>query len=197
MKMSSFSNPDLDLETASGFSDDFQSPQIESEYPMYGMGVYKIGAGDTSTIWLARDSSSWSWVALRILMAEQSSSIEENITCYHDILAHHDQDEGDPRFIKYKRHFHIDGPNGRHLCLVLPFCGPNLHSLSNYMNSRMKPQFVQALAYQATEILRDLYARGICHGNIRPGNLLLRIRNLDHLGDQGIYRLFGQPKIEE
>ncbi|KAH7211681.1 kinase-like domain-containing protein [Fusarium oxysporum] len=130
-----------------------------------------------------------SWVALRILMAEQPSSIEENITCCHDILAHHDQDEGDPRFITYKRHFHIDGPNGRHLCLVLPFCGPNLHSLSNYMNSRMKPQFVQALAYQATEIIRDLHARGICHGNIRPGNLLLRIRNLDHLGDQGIYRL--------
>ncbi|EXK43881.1 hypothetical protein FOXG_04375 [Fusarium oxysporum f. sp. lycopersici 4287] len=159
--------------------------------------VHKIGAGYTSTIWLARDSSSWSWVALRILMAEQPSSIEENITCCHDILAHHDQDEGGPRFITYKRHFHIDGPNGRHLCLVLPFCGPNLHSLSNYMNSRMKPQFVQALAYQATEILRDLHARGICHGNIRPGNLLLRIRNLDHLGDQGIYRLFGQPKIEE
>jgi serine/threonine protein kinase len=65
------------------------------------------------------------------------------------------------------------------------------------MNIRMKSQFVQALVYQETEILRDLHARGICHGNIRPGNLLLRIRNLDHLDDHGIYRLFGQPKIEE
>ncbi|CVK96989.1 related to dis1-suppressing protein kinase dsk1 [Fusarium mangiferae] len=61
----------------------------------------------------------------------------------------------------------------------------------------MKPHFVQALAYQATEILRDSHANRICHGNIRPGNLLLRIRNLDHLNDQGIYRLLGQPKIDE
>jgi serine/threonine-protein kinase SRPK3 len=85
--------------------------------------VHKIGAGDTSTIWLARDSSSWSWVALRILMADQPSSVEENIARCHDILAQHDQDEDDPRFITHTRYFH-----GRHLCLVLPFCGPNLHS---------------------------------------------------------------------
>ncbi|KAF5965641.1 hypothetical protein FBULB1_12106 [Fusarium bulbicola] len=212
--MSLLSDNDLDLETDPDFPDDFQSPQINSEYPMYGVGgyhpvhlgdlcddgryriVHKIGAGDTSMIWLARDSSTWSWVALRILMADQPSGIEENMAKCRNILAHHDQDAGDPRFITFTRYFHIDGPNGRHLCLVLPFCGPNLHSLSNYMKSRMKPQFVQALAYQATEILRDLHDRGICHGNIRPANLLLRIHNLDHLDDQGIYRLFGQPMID-
>ncbi|KAG5771516.1 hypothetical protein H9Q72_001956 [Fusarium xylarioides] len=214
-EMGFLSDPDLDLEMDPDFPDDFESPQIDSEYPMYGMGgyhpvhlgdlyddgryriVHKIGAGDTSTIWLARDSSRWSWVALRILTADQSPRIKENIVRCHDILAHHDQDKIDHRFITYTRYFHIDGPNGRHLCLVLPFCGPNLHSLSNYMYSRMKPPFVQALAYEATEIVRDLHARGICHGNIRPGNLLLRIRNLDHLDDQGIYNLFGQPKIDE
>ncbi|KAG4281375.1 hypothetical protein FPRO06_10280 [Fusarium proliferatum] len=206
---------DLDLETDLDFPDDFESPQIDCEYPMYAMGgyhpvhlgdlyddgryriVHKIGAGDTSMIWLARDSSTSSWVALKILMADQPPSIEENIIRCHDILAHHHQDKIEPRFITYMRYFHIDGPNGRHLCLVLPFCGPNLHSLSNYMKSRMKPQFVQALGYQATEIVRDLHARGICHGNIRPANLLLRMRNLDHLDDQGIYRLFGQPIIDE
>ncbi|KAF5555448.1 CMGC SRPK kinase [Fusarium phyllophilum] len=206
---------DLDLETDPDFPDDFQSPQIDSEYPMYGMGgyhpvhlgdlyddgryriVHKIGAGDASMIWLARDSSSWSWVALRMLMADQPSSVEGNLVKCHDILTQHDEDGGDPRFITYTRFFHIGGPNGRHLCLVLPFCGPNLHSLSSYMKSRMKPKFVQALAYQATEILRDLHTRGICHGNIRPANLLLRMRNLDHLDDQGIYRLFGQPIVDE
>ncbi|KAF5645274.1 CMGC SRPK kinase [Fusarium tjaetaba] len=209
------SDTDLDLETDPDFPDDFQSPQINSEYPMYGAAgyhpvhlgdlyddglyriVHKIGAGDTSMIWLARDSLSCIWVALRMMMADQPSSVEENIVKCHSILARHGQYGGDPRFITYTRYFHIDGPNGRHLCLVLPFCGPNLHSLSNYMKSRMKPQFVQALAYQATDILRDLHARGICHGNIRPGNLVLRIRNLDHLDDQGIYRLFGQPMIDE
>ncbi|KAF5560559.1 CMGC SRPK kinase [Fusarium pseudoanthophilum] len=144
------SDTDLDLETDPDFPDDFQSPQINSEYPMYGVGgyhpvhlgdlyddgryriVHKIGAGDTSMIWLARDSSSWSWVALRILMGDQPSGVEENIVKCHNILARHGQDGGDPRFITYTRYFHIDGPNGRHLCLVLPFCGPNLRVGKKY-----------------------------------------------------------------
>ncbi|KAF4960916.1 hypothetical protein FGADI_566 [Fusarium gaditjirri] len=209
--MCRLSNTVLELEADPDFPDDFQSPQIDSEYPMYGVGgyhpvhlgdlyddglypiVHKIAAGDTSMIWLARDSSSWSWVALRILMADQPPSVENIVKC-HNILTQREQDEEDLRLITYKRYFHIHGPNGRYFCLVLPFCGPNLHSLSDYMNSRMKPYFVQELAYQTTENLRDLHGRGLCHGNIRPGNLLLRIRNLDHLDDQGIYRLFGQPK---
>ncbi|EWG47369.1 hypothetical protein FVEG_07497 [Fusarium verticillioides 7600] len=97
-------------------------------------------------------------------MADQPSSVENNIVKCHSILARHEQDCGDPWFITYTRYFHIDGPNGRHLCLVLPFYGRNLHSLSNYMKSRMKPRFVQAHAYQETEILRDLHTRGICIG---------------------------------
>ncbi|KAF5979944.1 CMGC SRPK kinase [Fusarium coicis] len=209
------SDTDLDLETNPDFPDDFQSPQINSEYPMYGVGgyhpvhlgdlyddgryriVHKIGAGDTSMIWLARDSLSCSWVTLRILMADQPSSVEENLVKCHNILTQPGQYRGNLRFVTHTRYFHIDGPNGRHLCLVLPFCGPNLHSLSNYMKNRIKSQFVQALAYQATEILRDLHTRGICQGNIRLGNLVLQIRNLDHLDDQGIYRLFGQPMNDE
>ncbi|EWZ84592.1 hypothetical protein FOWG_12351 [Fusarium oxysporum f. sp. lycopersici MN25] len=53
--MSSLSNPDLDLETASVFSDDFQSPQIESGYPMYGMGgtILFISAISTMTVVIA------------------------------------------------------------------------------------------------------------------------------------------------
>ncbi|EWZ46583.1 hypothetical protein FOCG_11515 [Fusarium oxysporum f. sp. radicis-lycopersici 26381] len=53
--MSSLSNPDLDLETASVFSDDFQSPQIESGYSMYGMGgtILFISAISTMTVVIA------------------------------------------------------------------------------------------------------------------------------------------------
>jgi hypothetical protein len=31
-------------------------------------------------------------------------------------------------------HFYIDGPNGRHLCLVLPFLGPRLESIDGLHN---------------------------------------------------------------
>ncbi|SPJ75326.1 related to dis1-suppressing protein kinase dsk1 [Fusarium torulosum] len=213
--MTSLSNMDRNLGAAlscSEVSDDFQSPIIASEYPDYKKGdyhpvhlgdryyngryriVHKIGAGNTSTIWLARDDLESRWVALRILKAECSASIGGNITMCHSFLAQYHL--YDPRFITYWHYFRIDGPNGRHLCLVLPFCGPSLRSLSNYMRSRMKLGFVQSLAYQATKMLRDLHRRGLCHGDVRPGNFLVRLRNLDHLDDVGVYRLFGQPKID-
>ncbi|KAF9769920.1 hypothetical protein IL306_012587 [Fusarium sp. DS 682] len=206
------SSLNLDFETSSVSESDYESPIIDTEYPVYWHGgyhpvhlgdlydngryriVHKIAAGDTSMIWLARDSSCSSWVALRIVRAELTPRIEENIIRCHDFL---DCQNDDPRFITYTSYFHIDGPNGRHLCLVLPFCGPNLRCLSDFMNSRMKPRFARALAYKATKLLTDLHARGLCHGNLRPGNLLLRIRNLDHLDDQGIYHLFGQPQIDQ
>ncbi|KAM0344118.1 hypothetical protein ACHAPU_007839 [Fusarium lateritium] len=212
-------NPAFDVETfldlwdlRSEFSVDLELPTINCEYPMYEEGgyhpvhlgdfydngryriVHKINYGNTSTIWLAHDSSCCSWVALRILQSDESTEVEENVVRSHDILALHGEDES--CFITYTRYFHIDGPNGRHMCLVLPFCGPSLGSLSNYVSSRMTPRFARALAYQATEIVRDLHSHGICHDNVRPENFLVRIRNLDHLDDQGIYRLFGQPQID-
>ncbi|KAF4991240.1 hypothetical protein FGRMN_7955 [Fusarium graminum] len=214
-------NPALDPDVETGsfcsdsdseFSVNLEFLIIDSEFPMYGVGgyhpvhlgdvydngryrvVHKINYGDTSTIWLARDFSSCSWVALRILQPDESTKVEENIIRSHDILAQGGED--DPRFITSTQYFHTDGPNGRHLCLVLPFCGPSLASLSNYVSSRMKPEFARKLAYQAAEIVKDLHAHGICHGDIRPGNFLLQIRNLGHLDDQAICRLFGQPKID-
>ncbi|KAF4339908.1 longiborneol synthase [Fusarium beomiforme] len=191
------SSANLDFDTDSVISLDFELPTIDTEYPtipMEGATLFTwISAGDSSMIWLARDPLCSSWVALKIVAGDQSSKTEKNFIQCHNFLSSHN---GDPRFITYKSYFHIDGPNGRHLCLVLPFCGTNLRSLSDYMNSRMKPRFSWELAYQATELVADLHARGICHGNARPGNLLLRLRDLDHLDDQGIYRLFGQPQIQ-
>ncbi|KAL4722853.1 hypothetical protein ACLX1H_010092 [Fusarium chlamydosporum] len=202
-------NPD----TLSELTDDFDCPNVgDSEDPIsyesggfhpvylgefYDNGryriVHKIGAGDIATVWLARDSVLSAWVALKIIRANESLSVQEGIFRCHDIFHQHK----DPRFITPTRYFHIHGLNGRHLCLVLPFCGPSLATLSDLWLSRVQPRWARALAFQAAEILRDLHSLGLCHGNIRPNNLLLRIKNLDHLDDNGIYHLFGQPKIDQ
>ncbi|KAF4957901.1 hypothetical protein FGADI_2730 [Fusarium gaditjirri] len=100
----------------------------------------------------------------------------------------------DERFITYKRFFHIEGPNGRHLCLVLPPCGPSCNTLSQYLQSRIHPRLARRVSSQATEAIADLHSQGLCHGDLTPSNIVFRIRNLDHLDDQGIYRLFGEPQ---
>jgi serine/threonine protein kinase len=49
---------------------------------------------------------------------------------------------------------------------------------------------------RAAALLSSLHRRNICHGSIRPRNLLIPINNLDHLDDDGIYRLLGKPVID-
>ncbi|KAK2671350.1 Protein kinase domain [Fusarium oxysporum f. sp. vasinfectum] len=100
----------------------------------------------------------------------------------------------DERFVNYKRFFHIEGPNGRHLCLVLPPCGPSCNTLSQYLQSRIHPWLARRVAFQATKAIADLHSQGLCHGDFTLSNIVFRIRNLDHLDDKGIYRLFGEPQ---
>ena len=140
---------------------------------------------------LARDSVLSAWVALKLVVAEESEDIERDIVGCQAVLSLLD----DQRFITYKRYFHVDGPNGRHLCLVLPFCGPSLHSLSSNW-TRTHPRWVQIYAARAAALLSILQSRNICHGSIRPKNFLVQVDNLDHLDDDGIYRLLGKPLID-
>jgi hypothetical protein len=67
-------------------------------------------------------------------------------------------------FVVEHRHFTLDGPNGHHLCVVLPVLGPSASRLSNGFTSRIKPWLSRRAAHQSTRALADLHAQGLCHG---------------------------------
>ncbi|KAI9149293.1 Serine/threonine-protein kinase spk-1 [Paramyrothecium foliicola] len=152
--------------------------------------IHKLGSGGFSTVWLARDSLLSSWVALKFVVAYKSAAIEEKVLMCHKIVS----GLKDHRFVTYQRLFRVEGPNGRHLCLVLPFLGPSTYHLSQFLKSRIHPWLVRRVISQTAKAVSDLHARGLCHGDITPSNIVFRMRNLDHLDMQGIYRLFGKPK---
>ncbi|KAF5564835.1 CMGC SRPK kinase [Fusarium phyllophilum] len=152
--------------------------------------VHKLGHGGFSVVWLAYDSLELMWVALKIVAASDSSMMEEKAVMYNNIISK----MSDKRFVTYKRFFHIEGPNGRHLCLVLPLCGPSCNIMSQYLQSRIHPWLARRAPSQATKAIADLHSQGLCHGDFTPSNIVFRIRNLDHLDDQGIYHLFGEPQ---
>ncbi|KAK2125575.1 kinase-like domain-containing protein [Fusarium oxysporum II5] len=108
-----------------------------------------------------------------IVAASDSSMMEEKAVMWHNIISK----MNDERFVTYKRFFHIEGPNGRHLCLVLPPCGPSCNTLSQYLQSRIHGWLARRVAFQATKAIADLHSQGLCHG-----------------GKQRIYRLFGEPQ---
>ncbi|RSL61851.1 hypothetical protein CEP53_004937 [Fusarium sp. AF-6] len=153
--------------------------------------VHKLGAGGFATIWLARDLLELSWVALKIVLAEESQSVEASATLAHSIVS---ESLHDPRFVTHERYFHIEGPNGRHLCLVLPVLGPSAYRVSHYLESRIQPRLARNVALQAAEALADLHSRGLCHGDLTPANIMFRIKDFDHISEDEIYDLLGKPE---
>ncbi|KAF5001947.1 hypothetical protein FGRMN_688 [Fusarium graminum] len=151
--------------------------------------VHKLGAGGYSTVWLARDESEEKWVALKIVDADHSVATETKSTQFQAALT----DSRTHFVVGQQRQFLFDGPNGRHLSLVLPVFGPSTSELSYGLSCRLTPQFARNLAYQATKAVAELHSCGLCHGDVTTGNLLLAIADLDYCSEEEIYRLFGQP----
>jgi hypothetical protein len=105
------------------------------------------------------------WVALKIVLADESPSVETKTILSHRVAS---QCSSDAVFVTYARYFHIDGPNGRHLCLVLPVLGPSASRLSHYMGSRIEPWLARRAGYQTARALADLHAQNLCHGGKEP-----------------------------
>ncbi len=119
--------------------------------------IHKLGNGGFATVWLAHDIIDGGYVALKIVHASQSSygapPTVESILDDHPTKI----------FVTERRRFFISGPNGHHVCQVLPVTGPSLMALSR-PPYRLQPAVCKTLAQQAAQALEFLHARGLCHG---------------------------------
>lgn len=136
--------------------------------------VHKLGFGSLSTVWLASDTSKMKFVALKILIADESTDCrEEQILAFLQSKGRPDQ-PGSIHIPHILHKFRFDGSNGSHLCLVLPLIGP---SVSEYLYARLDaglPLFLPkdiALHFsrQIVSAVAYLHTCGVCHG----GNVLL------------------------
>ncbi|XP_011096957.1 SRSF protein kinase 1 isoform X1 [Sesamum indicum] len=92
----------------------------------------KLGWGEFSTVWLAYDTQSSKYVALKI----QKSAPQFAEAALHEIQILSAITKGDPSNTKFVGHlidhFKHAGPNGQHSCMVLEFLGENLLRLIKY-----------------------------------------------------------------
>lgn len=124
--------------------------------------IHKLGAGGFSTVWLAQDLPGQRWVGLKFIVAAESEGyiarssavISDSVLASSELL------------VKPEREFWVDGPNGRHLCFVLPFVGPNLATLSSGIYFRISSRFSANLSMQAAQAMALLHSRDRCHGGM-------------------------------
>lgn len=121
--------------------------------------VHKLFHGGFSTVWLARETLARRWVALKIVVARESATYEAR-----SVIESHPGLADSPLFAVIQRRFWLEGPNGRHLCLVYPVLGPDLSRLSNGIYTRLKPAFAREVSLQAARALAYIHSKGWCHG---------------------------------
>ncbi|QKX53242.1 uncharacterized protein TRUGW13939_00318 [Talaromyces rugulosus] len=161
--------------------------------------VHKLGFGTYSTTWLARDSNTKKYVAIKIAIAE-ANILESKIL--NSLALSEPSDEGYPGKALIPRVldiFSLDGPNGRHTCLVTE---PGMMALAEARDASYTRLFklpvAKAIAAQVIQAVAFLHHRGVVHADLHSGNLMLRLPNsIDELFPGELYEKYGQPNVEQ
>ncbi len=111
-------------------------------------------------MWLCRDCESGKYAALKILRASQSQDSAELKLMQRKNLDF--SQVGGETIVLPLDHFWIDGPNGRHLCLVLPVLGPRIPVIWYRIPDPLK--IAKGIVLQVANGLNFLHKNGICHG---------------------------------
>lgn len=97
-------------------------------------------------------------------MAEQGCKPEES-KILHAISALPSSHPGRCRLMTSRDHFHIDGPNGVHVCLVLDMLGPSVRSLyGRFRDGRLSGKVANSIARQVLLGLSCSHDQRIGHG---------------------------------
>ncbi|KAI8716112.1 EKC/KEOPS complex subunit BUD32 [Fusarium sp. LHS14.1] len=185
--------PEDDVESLEGYHEGgFHPVKIGDCFGALGQYrvLHKLGYGGYATVWLCRDTHHSRYVALKILMA----TVHPDTIPELEILSQLDCTLPGAEFIAIPlEHFTFQGPNGTHQALVLPVLGPRV-SPEIWRHMKTNPNVtLRQLARQATKALNFLHKNQICHGDFRPGNILINLANIDHLPETELMTLIGPP----
>ena len=142
--------------------------------------LHKLGFGGSSTVWLARDSTSKTLVALKVLSADKSAKPKDeipelSISLKLDALIASDAHNPACDSIQtIKDSFIVEGPNGTHLCLVSQLAGPSVFAMSEFCggrnegSQRLRSDLARKVAKQVAAVMELMHSAGLVHGgNVR------------------------------
>ncbi|KAL7907398.1 kinase-like domain-containing protein [Trichoderma velutinum] len=143
----------------------------------------KLGFGSFSTVWLARDEVKEIHVSVKVAVAEQSHRHNGELQILQAITR-----TGDPTHPGHKHVSHLldsfyhEGPNGRHLCIVLELLGPKISLVVNRRpNYRLDGKLARRISSQLLLAVDYIRSCGVAHGDIHLGNVLFQVSSLNRI----------------
>jgi serine/threonine-protein kinase SRPK3 len=115
--------------------------------------VHKLGSGSFSTVWLSRDTVENKYVSLKVLSADTPLETKE-LQILQAITSSSLDHPGRQYVVHLLDEFVIDGPNGKHRCLVTEVAGSRLSK---------KPAALGALDHARVVGLQIAQALGYIH----------------------------------
>ncbi|KAG6092785.1 hypothetical protein E4U14_000546 [Claviceps sp. LM454 group G7] len=155
--------------------------------------VCKLGYGVTSTVWLARDLSGCRHVALKIYVTsdEIGEMQDVELNAYMRIENSSINHPGRQAVRSLLDSFDIDGPDGRHRCLVHLPLWDSVYGFRHRNPIRRLPTPVMAF------VLRDLFlALDLLHQECHTAHTDIQERNILFGADESVLEALEQEELE-
>ncbi|CAG8114264.1 unnamed protein product [Penicillium salamii] len=158
--------------------------------------VDKLGYRGYSTVWLAHDTNSKRYVAVKVGIADTPSQETTNLRAIAQRHGSFDEHPGRDAIPLPLDEFEISGPNGTHQCYTMSPAQCNLREVSF---SRLFPlEVTRALCYCLTLAIAYTHLQGYAHGDVHLGNILVKLpSSLDQLSIEQFYETYDEPETWE
>lgn len=160
----------------------------------------KLGFGGFGTVWLCRDTLEGKWRALKIERAYDPKKPVRD-ACRELMIKQHldlsfDGDLADHHIGIPSEYFWISGPNGHHLCAIMPVLGPRVSLVCEYYG--LHPNLLKDICFQLVQSLKFLHSHGICHGDFRPANILFQLADdINEWSEEDMTKALGPPEVAD
>ncbi|KZF24079.1 kinase-like protein [Xylona heveae TC161] len=161
--------------------------------------VHKLGSGGFSTIWLANDRTTGRYVAVKVNTAAASLCRESSILRQlNSTILKRPVHPGKSVIPHILGEFSLDGPNGKHQCLVTVPARMNINEAKDASRFRLfQLPVARAIIAQLVQGVAFLHSQGIAHADLHLGNILLRLpASIQRLSPAQFYEKYGQPSHE-
>ncbi|KAJ7076498.1 kinase-like protein [Mycena belliarum] len=134
-----------------------------------------LGRGRHSTVWLVRDIRTQKEAAMKVMVASLTDNKRgpDELGILTTLRDGNPQSAGKHHVCQMLDSFVHDGPNGRHICLVLELLGMSVLDLYRSFSGSLPLILVQRVAKHLLRGLQYVHECGVIHTDIKGDNILM------------------------